>query len=115
MKQQKPYKHSVANYYVVSPVRNLTYFIKRRILGRWYCQYCHKYHGRRVDAYPLYTCHSISMHLPPVMVRATNDPLSSKGKSLTNNCKCVCSLGAAAIKEDNWQPDYIVERKDYHV
>ena len=100
---KKPEKVSWLTYYVGWPIRDFINTLneaveKARIkfMGGWYCEYCHKAHGRRVYRYKL-------LFLDINKGVTVNDKHEQIGGSDTSD-RYVCSLGRDAILNEDWKP-----------
>ena len=91
---KKPLKESWLRYYVATPLTALVDSIKKCLVGGWYCEYCHKIHGRRVYKFKLlFTSKSCTVEC--------KGTLSDISKDLD---RYVCSLGKDQIMEHGWSP-----------
>jgi hypothetical protein len=101
---KKQLKESWLSYYVATPLANMVDSIKEglailsiKLRGGWYCEYCHKIHGRRVYKYKLlFTSKSCAAECKGSLSDISNE-----------YGRYVCSLGKDAIVEEGWKPDYI--------
>lgn len=103
---KKPQKVRWLTYYVVWPIRDfidiLVEIIEKawiRLKGGWYCEYCHKIHGRRVYKYKL-------MFLSSGKDIAVSDKYELIDISDRPD-KYVCSLGRDAVLNEGWKPTHI--------
>lgn len=98
---KKPIRVSWMRFYVLAPVQSVwgnvkDFFIDLHIklIGGWYCEYCKKYHGRRVLKYKL--------------IMVDKDGVIFGNGTLRNDFKycdqLVCSLGRDAGKAGEWTP-----------
>lgn len=100
---KKPEKVSWLTYYVGWPIRDFINTLseaveKARIkfMGGWYCEYCHKVHGRRVYRYKL-------LFLNSNEGVTVSDEHELIGGSDTSD-GYVCSLGRDAVLNEDWKP-----------
>lgn len=98
-----PEKVSWLKYYIAQPIESIcnalgecisTVWIKLK--GGWYCEYCHKIHGRRVYKYKL-------MFLSSGKDVAVSDKYELIDISDRPD-KYVCSLGRDAVLNEGWKP-----------
>lgn len=101
-----PEKVSWLKYYIAQPIESIcnalgecisTVWIKLK--GGWYCEYCHKIHGRRVYKYKL-------MFLSSGKDVAVSDKYELIDISDRPD-KYVCSLGRDAVLNEGWKPTNI--------
>lgn len=101
-----PEKVSWLKYYIAQPIKGIcdalgecvaTAWIKLK--GGWYCEYCHKIHGRRVYKYKL-------MFLSSGKDVAVSDKYELIDISDIPD-KYVCSLGRGAVLNEGWKPTNI--------
>lgn len=100
---KKPEKVSWLTYYVGWPIRDFINTLseaveKARIkfMGGWYCEYCHKVHGRRVYKYKLIFSNNgddVATSDTYTLMDISNEP-----------GKFVCSLGRDAVLNEDWKP-----------
>ena len=65
-----------------------------KLIGGWYCEYCHKIHGRRVYKYKLlFTSKSCAAECKGHLSDISNE-----------SGRYVCSLGKDQIMEHGWSP-----------
>lgn len=118
---KKPEKVSWLTYYVGWPIRDFINTLseaveKARIkfMGGWYCEYCHKVHGRRVYRYKLLFLNinngvTVSDAHGRRVYRYKNNGVTVSdrheliGGSNTSD-RYVCSLGRDAILNEDWKP-----------
>lgn len=101
---KKPLRESWLRYYVVTPLATMIDSIKEglailtiKLVGGWYCEYCHKVHGRRVYKYKLlFTSKSCAAECKGTLSDISNE-----------SSKYVCSLGKGQIMEHGWSPDNV--------
>lgn len=100
---KKPEKVSWLTYYVGWPIRDFINTLSEAVetarikfMGGWYCEYCHKVHGRRVYRYKL-------LFLNSNKDVTVSDKHELIGGSDTSD-RYVCSLGRDAILNEDWKP-----------
>lgn len=93
-------------YYVGWPIRDfidcLVETVEKawiKLKGGWYCEYCHKIHGRRVYKYKLIFFNNgndVAISDKYTLMDISNEP-----------GKFVCSLGRDAVLNEGWKPTHI--------
>lgn len=102
---KKPEKVGWLTYYVGWPIRDfidcLVETIEKawiKLKGGWYCEYCHKIHGRRVYKYKLHFNTNGEVYTDDV--GTLRDISDEPGRF-------ACSLGCDAARDKAWKPDCI--------
>lgn len=90
-------------YYVGWPIRDFINTLSEAVetarikfMGGWYCEYCHKVHGRRVYRYKLLFTNSnkeVTVSDKPELIGGSDTP-----------DRYVCSLGRDAVLNEDWKP-----------
>lgn len=106
----KPDKVPWFGMYIADPLQGVWYAVTRRVttlyhklIGAWYCEYCHKYHGRRVYKYKILRTNIDEIRCGCGSTEPV-EPKTVMGMSFGMH-RYVCSLGADAIHNGEFDLD----------
>lgn len=110
--KDKPETTPWFKYYIGDPLTDLGEAIVEKIhaayikvTGKWYCEYCGKYHSCRVHKHTVqFTSRALGDNEDGVVLHHIG--------TVPTEHRCICSLACQAYKENRWKPKYYREWKD---